>query len=74
MSPRLPRGTRQRPVRTGWVIAQDDKLQLERLAAISGVSAAAFLEQLINHVELDENDVPVWWPKQTNEELPINAD
>lgn len=74
---RLPRGTRQKPVRLGWAIEERKKQRLEALAAHAGVSGAVFLERLIDHVDTELNDrgLPTWWPEQQprDGELPIDT-
>ena len=75
---RLPRGTRQKPVRVSWLIEEQKKLRFEQLAADAGVSSAVFLERLIEHVDTELNDrgVPTWWPTPAPQdgELPIDPD
>ncbi|PVW03012.1 hypothetical protein DEA06_14725 [Microbacterium sp. Gd 4-13] len=61
---RLPRGTRQRPVRVSWLIEERSKERLEKLADHAGVSAAVFLERVIDHLgeDLTDRGLPTWWP------------
>lgn len=63
-TPRLPRGTRTKPVRVSWLIEEEKKLRFEQLAAHVDVSAAVFLERLIDHLDenLTDRGVPSWWP------------
>lgn len=72
----LPRGTRRVPARTGWAIEAERKARLEQIAAHVGVSAAVFLERMIEHLdeELTDRGVPVWWPapEPKDGELPID--
>lgn len=74
---RLPRGTRVNPVPLGWRIERQRKQRVEQLAAHAGVSAAVFLEALIDHVdgELTSRGLPTWWPapEPADGELPIDA-
>lgn len=64
-------------MRLGWAIEERRKKRLESLAALAGVSAAVFLEGLIDHVEseLNERGLPTWWPEQEprDGELPIDS-
>lgn len=61
----------------GWRIEEHRKKRIETLAAHAGVSAAVFLEALIDHVddELTSRGVPSWWPEPElkDGELPIEA-
>lgn len=68
---RLPRGTRVNPKRVGWLIEETKKERFEQLAAHAGVSAAVFLERVIDHLdeELTDRGLPPWWPEpETNPE------
>jgi hypothetical protein len=72
MSRRLARGTRIDPVQLGYVIERTDKLELDRLAEASGVSASVFIELMLKHLPLTEHGVPEWAPSlKSDEELPI---
>lgn len=73
--PRLPRNTRTTPVRLAYAIEQADKLELERLAAKGGVSAAMFVELMVRNLPLTADGLPEWLPlKSASEELPISPD
>ncbi|MDQ0729098.1 hypothetical protein [Microbacterium sp. W4I20] len=73
---RLPRGTRVKPVRVSWLIEEAKKERFEALAADAGVSAAVFLERVIDNLEteLTELGLPEWWPapKTNPEELDMS--
>lgn len=62
------------PVRVGWLIEKDRKTRFEQLAEQAGVSAAVYLERVIDHLdeEITDQGVPTWWP-ENDEELPINS-
>lgn len=75
---RLPWGTRVDPQRLSLLIEGDRKRRLEQLAAHMNVSAAVFLERVIDHLddELDTRGRPTWWPEQDelhDGELPIDS-
>ncbi|TFC01500.1 hypothetical protein E3O42_10320 [Cryobacterium adonitolivorans] len=72
--PRLPRNTRTKSVRLGYAIEEADKLELERIAAKGGVSAAVFVELMVRNLPLTAEGLPEWMPTTSNEELPINPD
>jgi hypothetical protein len=67
---RLPRNTRIKPVRVSWLIEEQRKERFERLAQHAGVSAAVFLERVIDHLEQDLTDrgLPSWWPEPEPED------
>lgn len=75
MASKLPRGTRREPVRTGWLIEKDAKMRLEELAERADVSAAVFLEKLVDSIETTDAGLPIWWPADAkhSEELPIDS-
>lgn len=63
------------PVATGWEIERAAKERLEAIASNARVSAAVMVEKIIEHVEVTDQGVPVWWePLPRDEELPINPD
>lgn len=74
---RLPRGTRVDPVRVGWAIERGRKARIDELSLLANVSAAVFLESVIDHLddEIAANGLPTWWPETTTEdgELPIDS-
>lgn len=61
---RLPRNTRVKPVKVGYVIDGPYKDRFEQIAGAAGASAASFLEAVIAHLETELTDrgVPSWWP------------
>lgn len=70
-----PRGELTAPVGMNYVVNRPFKERLEAIAANSGVSASVMFEKIIEHVELTDQGVPIWWtPLSRNEELPINPD
>ena len=74
-SHRRPRGTLRDPIRTGYEIERTAKERLDALAAHAGVSSALYFERLIENVELNDRDLPVWWPEDRSRdgELPIDS-
>lgn len=67
---RLPRNTRVDPARISLLIERRRKERLEQLAAHAGVSAAVFLERLIDNVDenLTDRGLPSWWPAPENKD------
>lgn len=71
---RRPRGTRIDPVSPGYVIERETKNRLSVLAQRAGTSPSLMLEQIVDHLELNDEGLPTWWePLSQNEELPINS-
>lgn len=72
---RRKRGTVVKPVRAGWEIEQRTKQRVEALALHLKVSPSYFVEQLVDHIEVDVRGVPTWWPQTELDdgELPIDA-
>lgn len=75
MAPRRrPRGSLVDPISVGYVVEQASKDRLDAIAQNAGVSSSLMYEQLIEHVELTDQGIPVWWkPLPRDEELPING-
>lgn len=75
MAPRLPRGTRTEPVTAGWEIEKATRARLNAIAAHSGMSGGALLDQLAEHMPLDERGRPLWLPAEPlkDGELPIGT-
>lgn len=68
---RLPRDTRNFPVKFGYVVDRPYKVSFERMANRAGVSGAVFLERWIEHEmsNLTDRGLPSWWPEpETNPE------
>ncbi len=65
------------PVRASWLIEEKRKKRFEQLAERAGVSAAVFLERVIDHLEeeLTDRGLPNWWPapEPRDGELPIDT-
>lgn len=74
---RLPRNTRVDPIRAGWEIERARKERIDKLAEHAGVSASAYIERVIDHLEeeLTDRGVPQWWPQPEPDdgELPIDT-
>ena len=74
---RVPRGTRVETARLALGIERSKKDRLDQLAAHAGVSSAAFVEAVIDHLETELTDrgLPNWWPapEPKDGELPIDA-
>lgn len=72
---RRKRGTMVDPIRAGWEIERRTKERVEALALHLKVSPSYFLEQLVDHIEVDVRGVPTWWPavEIQDGELPINS-
>lgn len=75
MAPRLPRGTRVAPVTAGWEIEKSTRERFNAIAARSGMSGGALLDQLAEHMPLDERGRPLWLPAEPPKdgELPIGS-
>lgn len=75
MTPRLPRGTRVSPVTAGWEIEKDNRDRFNAIAARNGMSGGAMLDQLIEHLPLDQRGRPEWLPALPLQdgELPIDT-
>lgn len=58
--------TAQLPVRVRPVISA----KANRIADAAGVSLSAYVDALLEREELDENGIPVWWPKQEVMDFP----
>lgn len=73
---RLPKGTRVDPVQTPWVIERSAKERFDAMARNAGMSSAALLESVIDHLasDLTSRGVPSWLPqpKPDEGELPID--
>lgn len=76
MAPRrLPRGTRKDPVPVGYRIESEYKTRLDNVARNAGVSTSVLIEHMVEHLELTDQGIPVWWtPLPRDEELPINSE
>ncbi|PRI12511.1 hypothetical protein [Leucobacter massiliensis] len=74
---RAPWGERTDPKRVSWMIEGAYKERFEKLAEHAGVSAAVFLERVIEHLEdeLTDRGLPNWWPQPElkDGELPIDT-
>ncbi|GAA1821419.1 hypothetical protein [Agromyces neolithicus] len=72
---RRKRGTMVKPVRAGWEIEERTKMKLETLAYHLKVSPSRFLEELVDHIEVDVRGYPTWWPQAELQdgELPIDS-
>ena len=71
---RRARGTLTNPTPIGYEVERASKERFDAIAERSGVSSAVFFERVVENIELTSAGIPVWWPEQTNEELPINPD
>lgn len=73
---RLPRGTRVDPIQTPWVIERSAKERFDAMARNAGMSSAALLEAVIDHLasDLTNRGVPAWLPQPEpdEEELPLD--
>jgi hypothetical protein len=63
------------PVAIGYVIERSAKDRLDQIAEHAEVSSAVMFERLIEHTELTDRGVPVWWPEPEPKdgELPIDS-
>lgn len=69
---RQPKGSRVDAVQVHWIIDRASKKSIDDAARRAGVSASAFIDRLVEHLELDDTGLPTWWPEtDASEELPI---
>lgn len=75
MAPRLPRNTRVEPVTAGWEIEKATRERISAIAERSNMSAGALLDQLAQHMPLDERGRALWLPPVPlkDGELPIDS-
>jgi hypothetical protein len=72
-SSRRPRGTLLEPAKVHWEVEKAAKDKFDAIADRLELSGAQFFEYMVEHLELTDQGVPVWWPEQDrSEELPIN--
>ena len=72
---RRPRGTLIDPTQLGWAVERASKDRFDAIADRLEISSAVFFERVVEHHELDERGVPVWWTypvPSTDGELPID--
>ncbi len=75
-APRLPRGTRRKPVTAGWKIEERSRDRWNAIALRSGISAGALFDRMVASVEVDGPNRPSWLPDNPDAEdgvLPIDA-
>lgn len=75
-APRLPRGTRSKPVTAGWKIEERNRDRWNAIAERSGISAGALFDLMVETIEVDGPARPTWLPKDPMREdgvLPIDA-
>lgn len=46
---------------------------ISAIAAATGARKNVVIEQIIANVEVDDRGVPVWWPVEQQEELPMTG-
>jgi hypothetical protein len=74
---RRPRGSMIDPMALGWQVERAAKLRVDAIATRAGVSSAVMFERIVEHVELTDQGVPVWWQDALpieESELPIDTD
>lgn len=71
---RRPRGSLKDPVPVGWAVERASKEHFAELATKAGYTSAAFLDLMMNSIELDESGKPSWVPQRDTEgQLPIDS-
>lgn len=65
-APRLPRGTRVKPVTAGWKIEETSRDRWNAIAEHSGYSAGALFDLMVETIELDYTGRPTWLPEDPN--------
>lgn len=80
MSPRPRRGrsSNRRAVATVPLysdVTAETKEAIDAIASATGCRKNVVIERIIEHIPLDENGVPTWWPAATadQEELPLTG-
>lgn len=54
-------------------VAPQAKEVIDVIAAATGARKNVVIERIMASVELDEQGVPVWWPSDQQEELPLTG-
>ncbi len=75
MAPRRrPRGSLIDPVAVGYEVERASKDHFDAIAVRAGVSSAVLFERVVEHLELTDQGLPVWWPVELSREgqLPID--
>lgn len=75
-SPRLPRGTRAKPVTAGWKIEERNRDRWNAIAGRSGISAGALFDLMVESIKVDGPERPAWLPEDPTRGdgvLPIDA-
>ncbi|WP_440711641.1 hypothetical protein [Herbiconiux sp. YIM B11900] len=76
MAPRRrPRGTLIDPVSMGYEVERASKARFDAVAERAGVSSAVLFERMVDHLELTDQGLPIWWPEELprDGELPIDS-
>lgn len=69
--PRRARGTSTRNIQAGYTIPPESKQFLADISRRMGVSASEGLEQVLAHIELNEDGLPSWVDHVEEETLPM---
>ena len=62
-APRLPRGTREKPVTAGWWIEKRSRDRWNAIAARFGISSGALFDLMVQSIEVDGPERPSWLPE-----------
>lgn len=68
------RGSLQDPVIPGWRIERSTKDLADRIAERAGISTSELVDEMVAHLELTDQGIPVWLPPLGRDgELPIDT-
>ncbi len=68
------RGALLDPVQPSWRIERQTKVRADAIAARVGISTSEFVDELVAHIELTDQGIPVWMPELPRDgELPIDT-
>jgi len=72
---RRPRGTLLQPVQLGYAVERPIKERFDTIAQRAGISSAVLFERVVEHIELTDQGLPVWWSEEAprDGELPIDS-
>lgn len=69
-------GTKRRGVETVPLysnVTPETRARIDAIAESTGSRKNVVIEQIVAHVQIDDAGVPVWWPTQQQEELPMTG-
>lgn len=54
-------------------VTPETKQRIDAIAHATGTRKNVVIERIIEHLEVDSDGVPVWWPPDEQEELPLTG-